>query len=92
MSSHPPQKRKRHSSAGTCVPRATFSRLVREIAADHKSGIKWSAAALRGLHEESEQFIGEHFSAARKLSERFKHRTVGVKHFNEGRAIANEAG
>lgn len=88
--------KKKSKSVATSIPRATFSRLVRDIAGKHahKSDAKWSAEALRGLHEEAELFIQEHFRDARQLSERFKHRTVGIRHFNNGKAesVRAEAG
>ena len=89
-------KRRRPSRLLTArsIPRATFNRLVREITDDleappnSKHYIKWSAEALQGLQEESELYVKEHFERAATLSDRFNHRTVGLKHFNDGRAAS----
>lgn len=81
-----------HSSRS--IPRATFNRLVREITGDlgvpphTTSHIKWSAKALKGFQEESELYLKEHFERASALSDRFNHRTVTLKHFNDGRALS----
>lgn len=83
--------RKKSKSNATSIPRATFSRLVREIADSSKSDVKWSAEALRGLHEEAELYIQEHFRDARQISDRFNHRTVGIRHFNGGKAQSVKA-
>jgi len=66
------------------IPRAVFSRIVREISEErckHFRVVKWSAAAMGGLHEETELFLDDHFRRAQQMAERFKHATVGVKHF-----------
>ena len=84
-------KRRRPSRLHTerSIPRATFNRLVREITDDlDRDYIKWSANALKGLHEEAELYVKEHFERASALSDRFNHRTVGLKHFNDGRAVS----
>jgi histone H3/H4 len=74
----PPAKRNLYS-----VPRATFVRLVREIAGDFKSDLRWTADALTALQGESELFVEEHFARARDLSDRFKHSTVTLRHFEK---------
>ena len=83
------RRRPGHVLAARSIPRATFSRLVREITDDlDRDYIKWSAPALQGLQEESELYVKEHFERAAALSDRFNHRTVGLKHFNDGRAVS----
>ena len=92
-----PSKRRRPSRlhAARSIPRATFVRLVKEISdrigmlphLDSRQ-IKWSAKALQGLQEEAELYVKEHFERASALSDRFNHRTVGLKHFNDGRAVS----
>lgn len=34
-----------------------------------------------GLHEETELYLDDHFRRAQQMAERFKHATVGIKHF-----------
>ena len=65
------------------IPRASFLRLVREITGNYRSEMRWTGDALEALQGESEQFLGEHFGRARDLSERFKHSTVTLKHFEK---------
>jgi histone H3/H4 len=82
-------KRRARYEPARSIPRATFSRLVREITDDlGRDYIKWSAKALQGLQEESELYVKEHFERAKTLSGRFNHRTVGLRHFNDGRAVS----
>ncbi len=83
------KRRRPNPLSARSIPRATFNRLVREITDDlDRDHIKWSANALRGLHEEAELYVKEHFERASALSDRFNHRTVGLKHFNDGRAVS----
>ena len=84
------RKRRSNYQPARSIPKATFDRLVREITQDYKSDMKWSAPALRGLQEESELYLKEHFERAAAISGRFKHRTVGLKHFNDGRGLERE--
>ena len=81
------KKRRSNYQPARSIPKATFCRLVRELTDDCKSDMKWSAPALRGLQEEAELFIKEHFERASSLSGRFNHRTVGLRHFNDGRGV-----
>lgn len=46
------------------LPKANFSRLVREIAGDFKSDIRFTANAMKALHEASEPFLIERFADA----------------------------
>lgn len=63
------------------IPRATFSRLVREYGQDRRSDLKWSTGALAALQDDAEQLLAERFARAGKLSSDFEHKTVGVRHF-----------
>ncbi len=88
------KRRRPNRDSARSIPRATFNRLVREITDDlelsphTKQHIKWSANALKGLQEETELYVKEHFERASALSDRFNHRTVGLRHFNDGRAVS----
>ena len=63
------------------IPRASFLRLVRELAAEYKSDLRFSADAIEALQGDSELFLEEHFGRARELSDRFHHSTVSLRHF-----------
>ena len=71
-----PRSRPVHS-----IPRATFSRTVREIGDTVRSDIKWSAGALAALQDDAEQLLAERFRRAGGLLADFKHKTVGTRHF-----------
>ena len=74
------------------IPKATFARLVKEISEEVRAErdaapLKWSAEGVDALQEETEAYLEHHFSKAKRLLDTFNQRTVGLKHFNDGRAL-----
>ena len=44
-------------STGTLVAKAPFSRLVREVAEQHKAGLRFQASAVAAIQEATESFV-----------------------------------
>ena len=73
----------RHKNV-SAIPFATFKRLVKEITDDvmlEKYPHKWSEKALKGLHEEAETYLAEHFAKANYMRETQNKKTLDAKHF-----------
>lgn len=58
------QIRRIQKGCETLIPKANISRLIREIAGDFKSDIRFTANAMKALHEASEPFLIERFADA----------------------------
>lgn len=65
------------------IPRATFARVVREIAETMKKDVLFEPEALIALHTDAEEFVAERFRRAGLLAERFCTRTVTERHFRD---------
>lgn len=66
------------------MPRASFARLVKEIAQDVSHSevpLKWSKESIDGLQEATEEYVARHFGRANQLLDAFEQRTLGLKHF-----------
>lgn len=76
-----PKIHRRRSTPDHCLPRATFSRLIREIGHDLRPNLKWSHDAIQALQDDAEQLLAERFARAGALSAQLKNKTVGARHF-----------
>jgi len=65
------------------VPRAAFSRLVRELGQDVRANLLWKANSIQALQEASEDLIQGRFHHAARLAKLCKVDTVTPQHFNE---------
>ncbi len=69
------------SDVAPVIPSAVFRRLVREIAQDFKSDLRWEADALEALQVDAEAYLMERFSAADGKREMCNARTLKKLHF-----------
>ena len=85
-------RKTRSSKRNHAIPRATFERLVKEIAQDlaqdGRPHVLWSAEAIDALHEESEVYLAEHFQHANYLCDTFNKKTLDMRHFNSAKNLA----
>ena len=72
---------RRSSDLVSAVPSAVFRRLVREIASDFKSDLRWEAEALEALQVDAEAYLIGRFSEADKLKKLCKSGTLNRAHF-----------
>ncbi len=86
--------RKPHSrKTSHAIPRATFERLVKEIAQDiaqekdYDYRVIWSSDAIDALHEETQNYISERFSKANFLCDTFKKKTLDMRHFDTAKTL-----
>lgn len=49
--------RRYQKSTDLCIKKAPFERLVREVAQDYKSYLRFNSSAVRALHEASEDYL-----------------------------------
>lgn len=70
------------SRALLCIPRASFRRLVDEIAAGCKSDLRIQQEALDALQEDAELLIVERFKRCSRLAEICHRDTIREKHWN----------
>ena len=83
-----PKIKTRAARATHSIPRATFSRAVRELAENYKSHVRWSADALAALQDDTEQLVVDRFRRAGGLLADFKHKTVGTRLFQIAGTVA----
>lgn len=81
-----PHRRKRravqrHSPLSPAIPSAVFRRLIREIAHDYRSDLRWEADALEALQVDAEAYLIGRFGEANKRREMCKSRTLKRIHF-----------
>ena len=84
-------RRTRSSKHTRAIPRATFDRLIKEIAQEMDLNVMWSGDAIDALHEESETYLSERFQNAHYLCDTFKERTLSMKHFTSAKTLASPA-
>jgi histone H3/H4 len=72
---------RRSSDLVSAVPSAVFRRLVREIASDFKSDLRWEAEALEALQVDAEAYLIGRFGEADKLRKLCKSGTLKRAHF-----------
>ena len=65
------------------IPVAAFSRLVREIANDLRSELRWEASAIEALQVDAEAYLIERLDSANKKRLLSRQKTLGVNHFKE---------
>ena len=63
------------------LPQASFDRVVREIAADRKSGLLFEGKALAALKEASEQMLHDLFWKTQANAEMCKKQGITLDHF-----------
>lgn len=71
------------SDTVSAIPVASFHRLVREIAQDIKSDLRWEADALHALQVDSEAYLIEAFQRANKVRRLCKSKTLGAEHWTQ---------
>lgn len=81
-----PHRRKRravqrHSDLSPAIPSAVFRRLIRGIAYDYRSDLRWEADALQALQVDAEAYLIGRFGEANKKREMCKSRTLKRIHF-----------
>ena len=65
------------------IPRAAFSRLVRELGRDVRAHLLWKANSIQALQEASEDLIQPRVHRAARLAKLCKVDTVTPQHFTE---------
>jgi histone H3/H4 len=65
-----------------CIPKATFRRLVEEIAAECKSDLRIQQDAVDTLQEDAELLIIERFKRCSRLAEICRKDTIRDEHWN----------
>jgi histone H3/H4 len=65
-------------STNFLFPKAPFDRLVREVAQDFSSSIRFSSSGMLAIHEASEQFITEKFIKADMARRHAKRKTLHI--------------
>lgn len=71
------------------IPRATFVRLIKDIAAEFsETQHNWAEDAVDGLHEYAEAYLQRHFARAHQLLDTFEQRTLSLKHFRSATEVA----
>ena len=81
-----PHKRKRRavqrsSDLSPAIPSAVFRRLIREIASEYRSDLRWEADALEALQVDAEAYLLGRFGEANKKREMCKSLTLKKIHF-----------
>lgn len=71
----------RSSDLVSAIPTAVFHRLVREIASDIKSDLRWEAEALEALQVDAEAYMIGRFGEANMKRDMCKSRTLKRAHF-----------
>ena len=71
----------RSSDLVSAVPSVVFKRLVREIASDFKSDLRWESDALEALQVDAEAYLIGRFSEANKRKNLCKSGTLKKAHF-----------
>jgi histone H3 len=84
--SEPLHRRKRRavqrtSDLSSAIPSAVFRRLIREIASDYRSDLRWEADALEALQVDAEAYLIGRFGEANKKREMCNSRTLKKIHF-----------
>jgi len=69
------------SDTVSAIPVAAFHRLVREIAFDFKSDLRWEKEALEALHVDAEAFMIENFDRGNKRRKINHKSTLTREHF-----------
>ena len=69
------------SDTVSAIPVAAFHRMVRHMAEDCKSDLRWEAEALQALQTDAEAFMVEKFQKAKGILDMFGRSTSG-KHLN----------
>ena len=72
---------KRGADLASAIPTAVFRRLVREIARDFKSDLRWEAEALEALQVDAEAYLVGQFGEANKKRDMCDSRTLKKAHF-----------
>ena len=83
------QQKKAHQ---TSFPKATFSRLVREIAQDYKIDLRFEPEAIQALQEASERMLETRFFRANSIAKICKVDTITPAHLAESVAAAAAVG
>ena len=78
-----PRRRPGHRKKALVIPRAAFSRLVRELGQDCRSDLLWKANGIQALQEASEDLIQGRFHDAARLAKLCRVDTVTPQHFGE---------
>ena len=71
----------RSSDLSSAIPSAVFRRLIREIAHDYLSDLRWEADALEALQVDAEAYLIGRFGEANKKREMCQSRTLKKIHF-----------
>ena len=66
----------RSSDLSSAIPSAVFRRLIREIAHDYRSDLRWEADALEALQVDAEAYLIGRFGEANKKREMCQSRTL----------------
>jgi histone H3/H4 len=78
-----PRRRPGQRKKALVIPRAAFSRLVRELGQDVRAHLLWKANSIKALQEASEDLIQKRFHRAARLAKLCKVDTVTPQHFTE---------
>ena len=83
VESHRKKRRptRRSSDLVSAVPAVVFRRIVREIASDIKSDLRWEAEAFEALQVDAEAYLIGRFGQANKRRELCSSKTLKRAHF-----------
>jgi histone H3 len=84
--------RKYQKSTELLIRRAPFNRLVREIAQDCKTDLRFQSTALEALQTASEELLVERFEVANLLAIHAKRVTVMPKDYQLARVVTSRKG
>lgn len=79
-----PARRKRRRQAENAIPVAAFRRLVREIAHDIKSDLRWEEEALEALQADAEAYLMSKFHKSDGIRRLCKSKTLTHDHLRQG--------
>lgn len=86
-----PRRRPGQRKKTLVIPRAAFSRLVRELGHDLKTNLLWKGDSIQALQEASEDLIQGRFHRAARLAKLCKVDTITPQHFRESAGGARGA-
>ena len=78
---------KRKARREFCIPKASFRRLVQEVASEFKSDMRFQQEALDALQESTENLVVERFHRCSELAELCKLDTVREEHWRFVREV-----
>jgi len=97
--STPPKKRRHRFKAGTValrdirryqktsnllLKRGPMDRVIRQIAVDAKSDVRWTGAAIDAIHTAAEEYLLDAFKAAMKITAKSKRQTMMLEDYKLG--------